>query len=141
MPTQNEENNNLTAELPKYFIDIDWHYRHKRTLSSLVRSRLSVLGEENLSEVPKNKSEKVIFSKLKKLKIRSGPFIPPDLPIKEAVFRIFLLAGNTPMDSEQVKDKLVKWWLDIGPYKDIESISLQRMMDSDSYYGFRQVKA
>jgi hypothetical protein len=65
-------------------------------------------------------------------------YISPDMPVLEAVFRIYLANGNQPMPLTSVRDQLVDWcpdgqcrWL-LLPLEQLE-----RIVRHDQYYGLR----
>lgn len=128
-----------TQEYPEYIIDVGWHKQNRRSLNALLRSRIRTLGGEQLEQKIRGSSDKGMFAALRKLNTKSDEFIPPDLPILEAVFRVFLTEGNRPMSPVDIRDRLMHWWRDVGAYKDVEPHILKRLLDHDNYYGFRQV--
>lgn len=99
------------------------------------------MGGEKLEKRLAKKGEEAIFKALQKYKLEDLDFIPPDLPLMEAVFRVYLKDGNQPMTPPEIKDQLMDWWRQIGPYKDVEPHILERMLDNDRQYGFRRVAA
>ena len=73
---------------------------------------------------------------------RAKNYIHRDMPTLEAIFRIFLANGNTPMTLEQVREQLAEWcpgggcqWL-LLPQEMVE-----RLVQNDSHYGLRQTEA
>ena len=125
--------------LPKYVIDPEWYKQNGLSLAIIIRSRIELLKGEGLKPKSKGKGEKAILASLKSLRPKSTDFIPPDLPILEAIFRVFLMDGNQPLTPVEIKDKLMDWWKDVGRYKDVEPQILKRLLDHDQYYGFRQL--
>ena len=126
---------------PKYIIDTEWYERRRRSFPTLLRSRIRLLGGVELEERLAKKKEGAILKALQKYKLEDLDFIPPDLPLMEAVFRVYLKEGNKPMTSDEIRDQLMKWWRQTGPYKDVEPHILTRMLDNDQQYGFRRLAA
>ena len=87
------------------------------------------------------RKKRAILKALQKYKLENLDFIPPDLPLMEAVFRVYLKEGNKPMNALEIRDQLMEWWSQTGPYKDVEPHILKRMLDNDRQYGFRRVVA
>jgi hypothetical protein len=72
---------------------------------------------------------------------RAKNYVHRDMPTLEAIFRIFLANGNTPMTLEQVREQLAEWcpgggcqWL-LLPQEMVE-----RLVQNDSHYGLRQTE-
>ena len=138
MVTEMEETKTEEPQFPKYFIDIDWHLGQRRSFKALLRSRILLLGGEKVVAGIMKKDDRKILSAVAKVKFNDDEFIPPDLPIMEAVFRLFMTVGNRPMTPVEIRDLLMEWWREVGPYRDLEPQSLNRMIDNDEFYGFRQ---
>ncbi|MFQ5873098.1 MAG: hypothetical protein ACE5JL_04765 [Dehalococcoidia bacterium] len=126
-------------EYPKYAIDLDWHRQKGRSLSVLFRSRIRLMGGDDLERKLEGKDEKAILASLRGRQSSHPDFIPPDLPILEAIFRVYLQEGNQPLSPVDLKDRLMTCWSDVGAYKDVEPPILKRLLDHDQYYGIRQV--
>ena len=56
----------------------------------------------------------------------------------EAGLRLVMTVGNRPMTPVEIRDLLMEWWREVGPYRDLEPQFLNRMIDNDEFYGFRQ---
>ena len=134
-----EMNETEDQEYPKYAIDLDWYRQKGRSLSVLLRSRIRLLGGEDLERKLEGKGEKAILASLRRQQPNNPDFIPPDLPILEAIFRVYLKEGNQPLSPVDLKDRLMACWSDVGAYKDVEPPILKRLLDRDQYYGFRRV--
>ena len=65
-------------------------------------------------------------------------FITPRLPILESVFRLFLANNNQPLDLEELGRRLSQWWS--GDAYRTSAEVLSRLLESDQYYGLRQVQ-
>jgi hypothetical protein len=66
-------------------------------------------------------------------------FISGELPILESVFRFFLANDNEPLDVEELGKQLSKC-RGRDTYRTSAEI-LSRLLESDQYYGLRQVEA
>ena len=79
-----------------------------------------------------------LLSAIKDCCSKTPGFITRQLPILESIFRLFLAGGNQPLDLEELGKQLGEW-----RERDIHSTSpeiLSRLLSSDQYYGFSQVK-
>jgi len=66
-------------------------------------------------------------------------FITHNLPILESIFRLFLANGNQPLDLEELGKQLSQW-RGGDAYRTSAEV-LSRLLESDQYYGLRQVKS
>ena len=69
---------------------------------------------------------------------KESGFISRELPISEAIFRLFLTNGNRPLDLEQLSEQLRE--LRGGDSYHTSPEILSRLLNSDEYYGLRQVQ-
>ncbi len=65
-------------------------------------------------------------------------FITQRLPILESVFRLFLANNNHPLDLEELGRQLSEW-RGGDTYRTSAEV-LSRLLESDHYYGLRQVQ-
>ena len=126
-------------EYVTYAIDVGWYKENQRSLSAVLRSRIRLLGGETLERKLQKRKGQSILDALGKQKAKNPGFIPPDLPLVEAVFRVFLTSGNVPLTPVEVRERLMEWWRETGPYKEVEPHILKRLMDHDRFYGFYRV--
>ena len=68
-------------------------------------------------------------------------FVNPNLPVREAVFRLLLVYQNKPLDVEQLSQYLTDCGIGIMDARLIQPKALQRILDSDDYYGIARVEA
>ncbi len=66
-------------------------------------------------------------------------FIRYDKPIKEIVFRTLLTRGNAPIALSDLHHELTGRWSNALRPISIEESLLQRVLETDTYYGFAQV--
>lgn len=135
-PTVTEEE---VQEYSKFRVDVDWHKQRGRSLASLIRGWVPIVDKKTFAAAVEKANNKAIFKSLKRYQSVNPEFIPPDLSIKEAIFRVFITESNKPMTPVEIKDKLLDWWKDTGAYKDVEPHIIKRLLDGDDFYGFREV--
>ena len=66
-------------------------------------------------------------------------FITRQLPILESIFRLFLANNNQPLDLEELGEQLSQWRG--GDTYGTSAEVLSRLLESDQYYGLRQVQS
>ncbi|CAI8056562.1 hypothetical protein GBAR_LOCUS30820 [Geodia barretti] len=69
----------------------------------------------------------------------SNDFIRYDMPIKEIVFRTFLIRGNEPIALTDLHHELTGRWSNALRPISIEESLLRRVLETDVYYGFAEV--
>ena len=68
-------------------------------------------------------------------------FIHHDMPIQEMVFRMLLLRGNQPTPLEELHYDLTETWASPTRPVSITQEGLDRVLSSDTYYGFSRYDA
>ena len=134
------EKEEVTAELPKarWAIALDWFQQNNRSISVLMEDYLCPSCAKKFSAGEKEHTPKALMSAIKSCCSRNPGFINERLPILEGIFRLFLSKGNQPLDLEELGNQLGQ--LRGGdPYRSSPD-TLFRLLKSDSYYGFQEVK-
>jgi len=80
-----------------------------------------------------------ILATIKNCCCQAPDFINGELPILESVFRFFLGKGNEPLNVEELGKQLSKCRGRDTYHTSTEMLS--RLLESDQYYGLRQVEA
>lgn len=143
---------------PYYHVDPSWFAESNLSFEAVVHARMCDSCRAKLGTVVEERAP--VFDKVtgrmqfevRRIDYGSDPlkvirehcgraknYIHRDLPTLEAVFRIFLANGNTPMTLEHVREQLAEWcpgggcqWL-LLPLETVD-----RLVQSDRYYGLRQ---
>ena len=68
-------------------------------------------------------------------------FVRHDMPIQEMVFRMLLLRGNKPTLLEELHSDLTEKWASPTRPISITQENLNRVLASDTFYGFSQYSA
>ena len=68
-------------------------------------------------------------------------FVRHDMPIQEMVFRMLLLRGNQPTPLEELHSDLTEKWASPTRPISITQENLNRVLVSDTFYGFSQYNA
>ena len=66
-------------------------------------------------------------------------FIRPGMPLQEIVFRLILAGGNAPVNLTSLHYRLTEEWSTPGNPMNISAGGLKRVLDSDDFYGFREL--
>ncbi len=133
--TQQEETGLETAAEatpPAYRIDEGWYERNRRSLDDMIAARTS-------GTTGAKRRRKAVPSMADLAKIEG--FVDPNLPVREAVFRLLLVYQNKPLDVEQLSQYLTDCGIGIMDARLIQPKALQRILDSDDYYGITRVQA
>ncbi|CAI8004480.1 hypothetical protein GBAR_LOCUS3937 [Geodia barretti] len=67
-------------------------------------------------------------------------FINSNMPIQEIVFRTMLLRGNKPILLSELHHEITERWATPVRPINVSLKNLERVLDSDNYYGFAQVE-
>jgi len=84
-------------------------------------------------------SAEAILSTIKDCCSKTLGFITHQLPILESIFRLFLANNNQPLDLEELGERLSQW-RGGDTYRTSAEV-LSRLLESDQYYGLRQVQS
>ena len=121
---------------PCWFIDLDWYQQHNRSLLALAQRYLCSRCSERLKGGEISVAD--LLSSIKDCCSKTPGFITRKLPVLESIFRLFLANGNQPLSLEELGKQLSEW-REGETYCTSPDI-LSRLLGSDQYYGFRQVK-
>lgn len=135
-----KEEEEVTDELPKerWAIALDWFQQNNRSISVLMENYLCPNCAKKFSTGGKEHSPKALMSTIKSCCSRNPTFINERLPILESIFRLFLSKGNQPLDLEELGNQLSQS-RGGDPYRTSPE-ALSRLLKSDRYYGFQEVK-
>jgi hypothetical protein len=142
------------SDSPRYAIDPGWLDQQGRSMRALAIKRFCAESRRRIGEpiqrqqAQTNASGKVVF-KTEESTYGDNPFdviaeccaLKPDyihrqLPLMEMLFRLFLASGNAPLTIEELQLKLQEHYIDA--VRDLSERTLQRMLDSDDFYGIQR---
>ena len=129
-------------EPPRYFIDAKTAEARHRSLPMLVAARRCYqCRQEDDDELPAGSNMKPSMDRIVKHCSKTPDHLPPDTPLKEAIFRVVLAGGNRPMDAEEVSRVLTDTW-EMTPFpRDTSPGIIQRLLDHSEAYCLVQVPA
>jgi len=120
----------------RWFIDLDWYQQNNCSLLALAQGYLCSKCNERLKG--KEISVTDLLSAIKDCCSKTPGFITRKLPALESIFRLFLANGNQSLNLGELRKQLSDW-REGDTYGTSPEI-LSRLLSSDQYYGFRQVK-
>ena len=120
----------------RWFIDLDWYQQNNRSILAMAQGYLCSKCSERLKGGEISVAD--LLSAIKDCCSKTPGFITRRLPILESIFRLFLANGNQPLNLEELGKQLSEW-REGDTYCTSPEI-LSRLLSSDQYYGFRQVK-
>ena len=124
-----------------YYIDFERIEQLNRSAVAIVAARRgpscpSLLQPENELTDPKK-----LVLEIAKFCADEPEFVRHDMPIQEMVFRMLLLRGNKPTLLEELHNDLTEKWASPTRPISITQENLNRVLASDTFYGFSQYNA
>jgi len=121
----------------RWFIDLDWFEQHNRSFFALAEGCLCPECRERLKVGKEEISAADLLANIEDCCSKTPGFVTDKSPILESIFGLFLANGNQPLDLEQLSKQLAEW-RGGDTYRTSPEI-LSRLLESDQYYGLRQV--
>lgn len=145
-----------TKESPSYAIDRQWYQERDRSFVVVALSRMCPSCRHQFevkSEPPRPSKKKGKSATASAIGARgqepftvfenccgtAEDFLRPDLPLLEAIFRLFLARGNRPLTAEEISEQLRERWGGVTKRRDLSPSLIRRVMDGDEFYGLRPV--
>ena len=146
-------------EPTKYYIDLRWYDQTNRSFRVVAEKRFcpscqAKIGTEVQERVPvlDPRTGRVVYE-MRNVPYGSNPtaiirsccskergYITSEMPILEAVFRIFLMNGNQPTDLQTVREELSQWISLNARAHNYSPELLRRLIEADDYYGLREFR-
>jgi len=120
-----------------WFIDLDWYQLNRRSFFTLAWDCLCPKCRKRLKVEEGEITEADLVTTIKDCCSKEPGFITGESPILGSIFRLFLANGNQPLDLEELGKQLSQW-RGVDTYRTSVEI-LPRLLESDRYYGLRQV--
>jgi len=122
---------------PTWFIDFDWYQLNNRSFFIVARNCLCLKCRERLKVEEEEIAAADLLTTIKDCCSKEPEFITGEFPILESIFRLFLANGNQPLDLVELGEQLSEWRGGDTYRTSVEILS--RLLESDQYYGLRQV--
>jgi len=116
---------------------MDWYQLNSRSFSTLARACLCPECRQRLEAKEGEIIAADLVTTIRDCCSKEPGFITGELPILESVFRFFLANGNQPLDLVELGTQLREWRGGDSHRTSVEV--LWRLLESDRYYGLRQV--
>lgn len=122
----------------RWCIELDWYQLNRRSFITLAQECLCPACRKRLRVDEGEASEADVLATIKDCCSKTPEFITGELPILESIFRLLLANGNKPMDLEEIGSQLSERRGGDATRTSVEVLS--RILESDRYYGLRQVE-
>ena len=133
MTIPRQESPQESGDSPLYYISFERLVQLNRSAVAILSSRL---GPSNFTTDQELNDPQELVNEIAEHSDTEQGFIRPDMPIQEIVFRILLSRRNEPTPLQDLHHELTeKWATPIRP-TNVTQEGLQRILDSDTYYGF-----
>ena len=119
----------------RWSIDLDWYQQNNRSFLALAQRCLCPKCREQFKG---EMSADDLLTTIKDCCSKTPDFITDELPILESIFRLFLANGNQPLDVDELGNQLNE--LRGGDTYRTSPEILSRLLQSDHYYGLREVR-
>ena len=137
--TEADELSTPAQEAAYYVIDPARTKELNRSLAVLLLSRRCPSCKARLETSTEIPSEKAQMKEIAECCSTVEGFIRPEMPIAEIVFRTLLAGRNRPISLENLQHLVTEeWYTPVNP-RNITVPGLKRVLDSDTFYGFREV--
>lgn len=126
------------GETPLYYcISFD------RLEQELNRSAATLLAERRGPQDPALSQDdpQEMLAEIAEFSAPEEDFINSYMPVQEILFRTLLARRNAPMSLEELCHELTERWSTPARPINVTTGSLQRILDSDTYYGFARCPA
>jgi hypothetical protein len=144
-------------EPKKYYIDMGWFEQNQRSFRVVAEKRFcpgckAKLGTETEERLPTidSKTGRVVYethkvafgsnplSVIRSCCARERNYITSDMPVLEALFRVFLLNGNQPVELEVIREELSQWFPLTSRPHGYSTQLLRRLIEADNNYGLSE---
>jgi len=119
----------------RWSIDLDWYQQNNRSFLVLAQRYLCPKCREQFKG---EMSADDLLTTIKDCCSKTPDFITGELPILDSIFRFFLANGNQPLDVDELGNQLNE--LRGGDTYRTSPEILSRLLNSDHYYGLREVR-
>ena len=141
MTVPNPEAPQQEEEIPRYCISFERLEQLNRSAITLLAARRSPMSPSMLKEDHELDDPTELLEEIAQYSDAEEGFIDSNMPIQEIVFRTLLVRGNEPAPlSDLHHDLTERWSTPVRPIS-VSLQSLERILDSDDYYGFARVEA
>jgi len=120
-----------------WFIDLDWYQPNNRSFLILTRNCLCPKCRQQLKVDEGEVSVTDLLMAINNCCAQEPGFITGEMPVLGSIFRFFLATGNQPLILEELGKQVSEWRGGDSYRTSVEMLS--RLLESNQYYGLRQV--
>jgi hypothetical protein len=133
------EGENGEAPLPRYYVALELAEARRRSLASMIANRRCYTHQQGDDQDPLKATDAQPFiEQIAEHCSQTPDYLLPDMPLKEAIFRVILANANRPMTAEELSEMLSKQWAMTTYPRDISPGVIQRLLDSSQFYCIAQ---
>ena len=140
MTIPNPEAPEQEEETPLYYISFDRLNILNRSAVTLLAARRTPMSPSMLREEHELNDPQELMDEIAQYCSDEEDFINSTMPIQEIVFRTLLARRNEPMSLTDLHHDLTERWATPVRPIHVSLNSLERILDSDDYYGFARVE-
>ena len=140
MTIPNPEAPEQEEETPLYYISFDRLNILNRSAVTLLAARRTPMSPSMLREEHELNDPQELMDEIAQYCSDEEDFINSIMPIQEIVFRTLLARRNEPMSLTDLHHDLTERWATPVRPIHVSLNSLERILDSDDYYGFARVE-
>lgn len=133
VPQEEEEN-------PSYYVSFDRLDQLNRSAITLLAARRPAMVPSMLKEDFELDNPQEILSEIAEYCDAVGDYIDSGMPLQEIIFRTLLARRNEPMALNDLHDELTQRWSTPVRPINLTLRTLERILNSDDYYGFAKVE-
>ena len=123
-----------------YHVSFDRLDRLNRAAVTLLASRRSPMSPSMLLPDHELTDAQELLEEIAEFSRDDDDYIRSELPIQEIVFRTLLLRRNEPISLAELHYQLTEHWSTPVRAINVSVTGLQRILNSDYYYGFEQLE-
>ena len=126
-------------EIPSYHVSFDRLDQLNRSAITLLAARRPAMVPSLLKEDNELDNPQEILGEIAEYCGSEENFIDSGMPLQEIIFRTLLARRNEPMALNDLHDELTQRWSTPVRPINLTLRTLERILDSDDYYGFAKV--
>ena len=140
MTDPNPETPLQEEEAPLYNVSFDRLDELNRSAITLLAARRSPMSPSMMKEDHELDSPQELLDEIAEHAGDEEEFIQSSMPIQEIIFRMLLLRRNEPTSLADLHHELTdRWATPVRPIN-VSLKSLERILESDTYYGFERAE-
>ena len=140
MTIPNPDVSQQEEENPSYHVSFDRLDQLNRSAITLLAARRPAMVPSMLKENNELDNPQEILSEIAEYWGTEEDYIDSGMPLQEIIFRTLLARRNEPMALNDLHDELTQRWSTPVRPINLTLRTLERILDSDDYYGFARVE-